>query len=107
MISADTVLIVAWAMSALMVGLNAWELCRRQPPTRTEAAEPLWYEVGFYLTPHYAETNARKLAPLYYNTDPTAAQRWAYPDLSGRLVYPSETGVRRRGVTYAGTPLIK
>lgn len=103
----STIVLCAWAVSAFLVGANAWELlCRRRYADATEtAADELWVHVGTYRYPSTTLSGYDKLSPLYYNPNPDAAKRWAYPDADNRPIYPSDAAVRRRGIGHNGASL--
>jgi hypothetical protein len=96
-----TIGLCVWALSAVLVGYNAWDLCKRQ---HTADNETLWKHVGYYRYPSTKHIGYDKIAPLYYNPDSTSAVRWGYP-LDGQVVYPTSAAVRRRGVGFNDTPL--
>lgn len=105
---ASTILLCAWATSAILVGFNAWDLlCRRPQPSTADPNEAgeLWVHVGTYRYPYTKLSGYDKLSPLYYNPNPDAAKRWAYPDANNRPIYPSDAAVRRRGVGHNGASL--
>jgi len=111
MIETDLIVIAVWLASAILIVLNSWELWKTHKASPDEFqvgdARSSWYEVGVYVTPYYAARNAQKLSPLYFNIEPNAPYRWAYADLKGQLIFPTENGVRRRGAIWQGTPLIE